>query len=327
MPTHPSFSLTVSAALALLGALSVLTGCSHPDFPRWFDRFQRMPLRSVLVDGQRLAYLDEGQGPPVILLHGFGGSMWQWEYQASALAGPFRVLTLDLLGSGLSDKPDIAYRPEQVLHYVHGFMEAVGVDRATLVGNSMGAGVALGMALTHPERVDRLILIGGLPPHIKENLASPIIRQALESSAPTWLARAASWLAGSSVTDRVLKEIVHDHRLLTPAVLHRSNRNRRSSNVLGPVLAMSRTVPIWESDFAPRLSTIHTPTLVLWGEEDKVFPPAVGRDLAALLPHAEFTAVPQAGHIPQWERPEEVNRAILEFLTRPPTADHGTVSR
>ena len=122
-----------------------------------------MPIHTVLVHDQRIAYLDVGAGPPVILIHGFGGSMWQWEYQQHALSQHFRVLTLDLPGAGLSDKPEIDYRPDQMLDFFVGFMEAVKIPQATLVGNSMGAGLAIGMALTHPARVAKLVLIDGLP--------------------------------------------------------------------------------------------------------------------------------------------------------------------
>ncbi len=75
-----------------------------------FDAIERMPVHTVLVHGQQIAYLDVGSGPPIILIHGFGGSMWQWEYQQHALSQHFRVLTLDLPGAGLSDKPAIDYR-------------------------------------------------------------------------------------------------------------------------------------------------------------------------------------------------------------------------
>ena len=74
----------------------LFAACARTEFPPWFDGIHRLPLHSVLVNGQRLAYLDEGQGPPLILIHGFGGSMWQWEYQSTALARQFRVITLDL---------------------------------------------------------------------------------------------------------------------------------------------------------------------------------------------------------------------------------------
>ena len=118
-----------------------------------------MPIRTVLVHDQRIAYLDVGTGPPIILIHGFGGSMWQWEYQQHTLSQHFRVLTLDLPGAGLSDKPEIDYRPDQMLDFFVGFMDAVKIPQATLVGNSMGAGLAIGMALTHPTRVAKLVLI------------------------------------------------------------------------------------------------------------------------------------------------------------------------
>jgi pimeloyl-ACP methyl ester carboxylesterase len=137
-----------------------MTACSSPSLiPAQFDAIERMPIHTVLVHDQRIAYLDVGAGPPIILIHGFGGSMWQWEYQQHPLSLHFRVLTLDLPGAGLSDKPEIDYRPDQMLDFFVGFMDAVNIPQATLVGNSMGAGLAIGMALTHPDQVaDTLVL-------------------------------------------------------------------------------------------------------------------------------------------------------------------------
>lgn len=298
--------------------LAACASPSRPPLPEWYDTIQRMPIRSVVVDGHRLAYIDQGQGPTLVLFHGFGGAMWQWEYQLAALASNYRVVAFDLLGAGLSDKPDIAYRPEEVLQVVRGALDAVGIEQATLIGNSMGAGIAMGLAMTAPQRVDRLILIGGLPANIHETVASPLIRRALETRAPTWLVRVLGWFAGGSATDRVLEEIVYDHRLLTPAVRERSQRNRRTQNIVGPALATARTVPEWERDYGPRIPSIAHQTLVLWGERDRVFPPTVGRELAGQLPHATFHAIPDAGHIPQWEQPELVNGLIRTFLESPP---------
>jgi len=292
-----------------------MTACSSPSsIPTHFDAIERMPVHTVFVHGQRIAYLDVGAGPPVILIHGFGGSMWQWEYQQHPLSQHFRVLTLDLPGAGLSDKPDIDYRPEQMLDFFVGFMEAVKIPQATLVGNSMGAGLAIGMALTHPARVAKLVLVDGLPQHVIEKLTSPSVKRALETRAPSWLVSFGNTLFGGLMIESVLQEIVHDPVLLTPAVLERSNRNRQRPGLIKPIMAVRENLPLWESGFATRLSAITHLTLVLWGEEDRVFPIAVGEELHQTIKESRFIRIPKAGHIPQWERPDVVNQELISFI-------------
>jgi len=293
----------------------IMTACSSPlSIPTQFDAIERIPIHTVLVHDQRIAYLDRGTGPPVILIHGFGGSMWQWEHQQQALSQHFRVLTLDLPGAGLSDKPEIDYRPDQILDFFVGFMEAVTIPHATLVGNSMGAGLAIGMALTHPARVAKLVLIDGLPQQVMEKLTSPSIRRALETSAPSWLVSFGNMLFGSLMIESTLREIVYDPALLTPAVIERSNRNRRRPGLIRPIMTVRENLPLWESGFARRIGEITHPTLVLWGEEDRVFPIAVGEELHQTIKGSRFIRIPKAGHIPQWERPDVVNQALITFI-------------
>ena len=292
-----------------------ITACSSPSsIPAQFDAIERMPIQTILVHDQRIAYLDVGTGPPVILIHGFGGSMWQWEYQQHALSQHFRVLTLDLPGAGLSDKPEIDYRPDQMLDFFIGFMDAVKIPQATLVGNSMGAGLAIGMALTHPTRVAKLVLVDGLPQHVMEKLTSPSIRRALQTSAPSWLVSVGNMLFGGLLIESVLKEIVHDTALLTPAVIERSNRNRQRPGIIRPIMAVRENLPLWESGFAMHLDEITHSTLVLWGEEDRVFPIAVGEELHQTVKGSRFIRIPNAGHIPQWERPDLVNQELITFI-------------
>jgi pimeloyl-ACP methyl ester carboxylesterase len=292
-----------------------MVACSSAlQIPSHFEAFERIPIQTVDVQGQRMAYLDVGQGRPVILIHGFGGSMWQWEHQQSPLSGTFRLLTPDLIGSGLSAKPDIEYRPDQTLAYFVGFMDALHIRQAALVGNSMGAGLAIGMALTHPDRVSHLILIDGLPANVRERLTSPSIRRALDTAAPTWLASLGNWLIGGLMIESILKEIVHDAALLTPAVIERSNRNRQRPGVISPLMTVRETLPLWEAGYARRIQDIHHPTLILWGEEDRVFPLSVGEELQRTIQGSVLVRIPKAGHIPQWERPDLANRAMIEFL-------------
>jgi len=292
-----------------------MTACSSPSsIPTQFDAIERMPIHTILVHGQRIAYLDVGAGPPIILIHGFGGSMWQWEYQQHALSQHFRVITLDLPGAGVSDKPEIDYRPDEMLDFFVGFMDAVKIPQATLAGNSMGAGLAIGMALAHPTRVTKLVLIDGLPQHVLKKLTSPSIRRALETSAPTWLVSFGNILFGRLMIEPTLREIVHDPALLTPAVIERSNRNRRRPGLIKPIMTVRDNLPLWESGFAARFGEITHPTLVLWGEEDRVFPIAVGEELHQTIKGSRFIRIPNAGHIPQWERPDVVNQELIIFI-------------
>ena len=293
----------------------MMVGCTTPAYvPPFFDAIDRIPIKTVLVQGQRIAYLDEGSGSTVILIHGFGGSMWQWEHQQQALSQHVRLITLDLLGSGFSDKPEIEYLPDQMLDFLVGFMDALQIPQATLIGNSMGAGLVLGMALEHPARVEKLVLIDGLPPRIREKLTSPTLRRAIETRMPVWLISFGNWLFNGVGTESFLKEMVHDHRLLTPAVIERSNRNRRRPGIIHPVMAMRQSLPVWERDYAPRLATVKHPTLVIWGEQDHVFPLAVGEELHRLIPQSQFLSIPEAGHLPQWEQPDLVNRSLIAYI-------------
>jgi pimeloyl-ACP methyl ester carboxylesterase len=294
----------------------LLVACtSTTEIPQWFDAISRMPVRTVLVDGHRIAYLDIGQGSPVILIHGFGGSLWQWEYQQDTLSRSHRLITLDLIGSGFSDKPDIGYTPDELLSFFRRFMDALHISRASLAGNSMGAGLVIGMALAHPDRVDRLVLISGLPNRVQDKLTSPLIRRGLDRWAPDWLIQVGSYVTGRDVTRRVLSEIIHDKGLITPAVLERSHRNRKRPGMLKPVLKTADNLPLWEAGFARRLGEIRHPVLIVWGTQDHVFPPHVGEDMHGQIPGSRLELVPDAGHIPMWERPDVVNPLLLDFLT------------
>ncbi|NGZ02487.1 MAG: hypothetical protein CV090_05480 [Nitrospira sp. WS238] len=330
IPDSRKISRLAPFILALVSHLMVACAPSSK-IPSHFEPLEpspaeRIPINTVRIHDQQIAYLDVGSGPPVILIHGFGGSMWQWEHQQQALSQHFRVVTLDLPGSGLSDKPDIDYLPDQMLDFCAGFMDALQIPQATLVGNSMGAGLAIGMTLTHPTRVDKLVLVDGLPSDVMTKLTSRSFRQALETRAPWWLVSFGNWLFGGMVTDSVLKEIVHDHKLLTPAVIERSNQNRRRPGIIKPLMAVRNALPAWEAEFAPRLAAITHPTMIIWGEHDKVFPLAVGEELHHRIRGSTFLRIPKAGHMPQWEQPALVNRSLITYIHTAPgtTTSSGT---
>lgn len=294
--------------------LSCSSPLSFPSFPPRVELIQRVPYHITTVDNHRIAYLDVGQGPPLILIHGFGGSMWNWEGQYFVLPHTHRVIIPDLLGFGISDKPDDVYSPHRLVEFFRHFMDSLNLPQATLVGNSMGAGLAMAMALDCPERVAHLVLISGFPAQAEESLASPQYQRFLSHRPPLWFAKFGNWMAGRKATELLLKEIVYDPDLISPTVIERSFHNRQRGDFLAPLYSLMDHIQNWPEQYGKRLQEIPHQVLLLWGEHDRVFPLKVGEQIKNQLPHVEWHVIPDAGHLPQWEQPALVNRLILSFL-------------
>jgi pimeloyl-ACP methyl ester carboxylesterase len=114
---------------------------------------------------------------------------------------------------------------------------------------------------------------------------------------------------------KFFRGIVWDPQHVTPAVIERAYRLRKDYGKPWPLWSSLRQVDQWESDFAPRLGQVAAPVLILWGQNDRFFPPAVGEGLHRSIPGSRLAMIPKAGHLPMWEQPDLVNRLILEFLT------------
>lgn len=299
-----------------LGCLTILGCSSLSALPSRIELIQRVPYQITRVNNHRIAYLDVGQGPPLILIHGFGGSMWQWEHQYSVLAHTHRVIILDLLGSGLSDKPEDAYTPKHMVDFFRQFMDTLNIPRATLVGNSMGAGLAMAMALDYPERVERLVLISGFPSQVESSIASQYYQRFLYHRPPLWLAKLGNIMAGKWTTEYILKEIIYNSALISPTIIDRSYHNRQRGDFLSPLYSLMDNIKSWEGQYGNRLQTISHQVLLLWGEHDRVFPLEVGKRVKDQLSHVEWHVIPEAGHLGQWEAPTIVNQLILSFLAR-----------
>ncbi|MGB0910979.1 MAG: alpha/beta fold hydrolase [Nitrospirales bacterium] len=296
---------------------SVSCATTHPP-PPVIESIQRLPLQTIDVDGDEIAYLETGTGPPLILLHGFGGAIWNWEHQQLTLSSQYRVITLDLLGSGMSAKPHIPYSPSRLVTFFLHFMDALGIDKATLIGNSMGAGLAMATALTVPDRVTALVLISGFPQSLEDTIHSPLYKNFLTYRPPLWMAKLGSWFSGRATTRRVLQEILYDHSLLTSVIIERSYQNRSTQAILPSLYSLMEHMDEWEQQYGKRIHYIRHPTLLLWGEEDRVFPAKVGHNLQKLLPQAQWHLIPKGGHFLQWEKPKQINLLIQEFLANLP---------
>jgi pimeloyl-ACP methyl ester carboxylesterase len=291
-----------------------LWGCGVPLVrPIRIDWNPSLLPQTIQIKGHTIFYTVKGEGKPLVLIHGYGAGMWVWEKQIEALSQLFRVYVLDVIGHGFSDRPEIPYTPEAYVHFLKDFMDGVGIERATLIGNSMGGGMAWAMAIFYPERVDRLILIDCVPPDILQQVRNESFRTLVAiKDIPLLPYLVIAGRSRSSIRS-ILVECVSDIKRITPAVL---NRQYQLSKIKGTTWVLYSTFKHAEEalKLKDQFASIHQPTLFIWGERDLIFPPSVGETLHKTLTGSQLRVIEKSGHIPMWETPDEVNQAILSFL-------------
>jgi len=283
-------------------------------FPRWLiGRSEDRELAEVArpgqvlhLDGLDIHYVDKGQGPAVVLIHGLGGCLYNFRYNISALSERLRVVALDLKGFGYSDRPpDADYSQTAQAELVAGFMERLGVGRAAVLGHSLGGAIALRLASLFPERVDRLILVASAPP---ARLVPPLSDVALR---PILRLGTALVLHQPGLREAVLRSGFYDPSFVTAEMLEEF---RRFSRIRGSAEAIVRVLVDSARDAPLDLAQIRQPTLLLWGEGDRAVGLRIARRFLAQLPDARLRVIERARHMVMEERADESNAAILSFL-------------
>jgi len=280
--------------------------------PTRIDWNPSLSPRTIRINGHTIFYTVKGEGKPLLLIHGYGAGVWVWEKQIEALSSFYRVYALDLIGHGFSDRPKIPYTPETYIHCVKDFMDGVRIERATLVGNSMGGGIAWAMAILFPERVDHLILIDCVPPDVLHQVKNESFRMLAAIKDIPFLPYLVMAARNKRSIRQILLACISDIRLITPEVV---NRQYQGSKVKGTTWALYSTFKHAKEalKLKDQFSLIRKPTFFLWGERDLIFPPHVGETLHQAIAGSKFQMIKKSGHIPMWETPDEVNRAILDL--------------
>jgi pimeloyl-ACP methyl ester carboxylesterase len=269
--------------------------------------------RFETVDGVSLRYVRTGSGPSIVLVHGFGSSIHTWKELIPPLAAGHDVLALDLPGFGASGFPErlsAAHLPRAVL----GLMDRLGVERATLAGNSLGGATALWVAAERPERVARLVLIdsAGLRLHPRDRpLLLRLLRLPGASLAGHLPVR--GWIAGWA-----LRRAYHDPTRVKPEDLAEYVAPALRPRAAEAAIALALEPDPTSGAFAARLGGIRAPALVIWGREDRFIPAEDAERFAAALPAAEAFVLDGCGHVPQEECAAEVTGLMLDFLAKPP---------
>ena len=294
--------------------MPLLWGCSIPLVrPNRIEWNPSLSPQTIQIKGHTLFYVVKGEGEPLVLIHGYGAGMWVWEKQIDILSRFYRVYALDLIGHGFSDRPKIAYTPDAYIHFLKDFMDGVGIDKATLIGNSMGGGIAWAMAIFFPERVERLILINCVPPDVLDQVRNESFRTLVAIKDIPLLPYLVIASRNRSSIKWILKECVSNVKLITPEVLNRQyqlSKIKRTPWVLYSTFKNAKE----GLKLKDHLSRIYHPTLFIWGERDLIFPPSVGENLHQTIRGSKLQMIEKSGHIPMWETPDEVNRIIFSFL-------------
>jgi 2-hydroxy-6-oxonona-2,4-dienedioate hydrolase len=275
-----------------------------------WSEFFGVPLRQhyVSVDGMRTRVVEAGEGPALIFVHGTGGHLEAYVRNLRGLAESFRVITYDMLGHGLSDKPDRPYTIDVLSDHLIGLMDGLGIDGAHLSGESIGGWVAAWTAAHHPGRVDRLILNtpGNIAnkPDVMQRVKESSLKAAREPS-PENVRSRLEWLFfdPSFVTDELVE--------IRGRIYRQDGFARAMENIVALQNPEIRKDFVWGPQWC---GNIKAPTLLLWTDND----PTGGLDEADLLlewiPGSRLHVITGAGHWPQWEKPEEFNEVHVNFL-------------
>lgn len=303
--------VTYVILIALLGLLLLAAWWLWtPDKPRAvLERdYLADPADMVALAGARLHLRDDGppDAPVVIFLHGFGASLHTWEDWAVALSQDYRVIRVDLPGSGLSP-PDAEsdYRDPRVISLLLALMDSKGIERATLVGNSIGGRIAWQAAAEHPERIDRLVLIA------PDGFASPGFEYGKAPRVSSLLSLM-RYVLPKPLLRHNLVQSYGDSAALTDATVDRYYDLMLAPGSREALLERMRQTVL--SDPRTALQDVTVPVLLIWGEKDALIPVTNAQDYLDVLPDARLVTFPALGHLPHEEAPAETLPALTSFL-------------
>ena len=257
--------------------------------------------KETLVFGQKIHYLEAGAGPTVILLHGLGGSAQAWNFNIAPLAEKFHVVVPDQIGFGKSDKPLVNYRIRTYVDFLDQFCKQLKIERATLVGSSMGGWIAVTFASAFPDRVDKLVLAdaaGYMPPK--------------DLDARTFYGLNPTTREGMKV---LMAKVFYNKMLQTDAAIDQAIAARMAAGDGFTIKSITESIIRGEDFIDGFIKSIKTPTLIIWGREDGLTPLADGERFHKDIAGSKLIVFDQCGHAPNLEKAAEFNAALLKFLT------------
>jgi pimeloyl-ACP methyl ester carboxylesterase len=276
----------------------------------------RAHQRWVTVAGKPVNVIAMGEGPAIVFVHGLSGSWPNWLEQLPVFAQDHRVIAMDLPGFGHSPMPDERITISEYARILDSLLETLGVSAATLVGNSMGGFVSAELAIAYPQRVERLVLVSAAGISTYRHRDVERIEPYLRRLAPMvaaytgWTAARSDWVSRRGGLRNLTLGMIARHPGRLPAPL--AAEQLRGAGKPGFMQALRANIdyPVRE-----RLPEIACPTLIVWGEEDKVIPVADASVFEELIPNSRKVIFEDTGHVAMLERPASFNRLLADFMS------------
>jgi pimeloyl-ACP methyl ester carboxylesterase len=289
--------------------------------PAQFDEWE------IALHGRRVIYRVAGDGPPIVLIHGMLNSSSHWRSVALGLASEYTVIAPDLIGHGDSAAPRGDYSLGAHAASIRDLLAAIGIDRASIVGHSLGGGVAMQFFYQFPQRVERLVLVssGGLGREVTASLRSAALPGVSPLLAMTIRPRLVGALArgGALMRERGVGAGVY---LQAAARALRPLQSAESREAFLQTLRAVIDVHGQRVSATDRLYLLEAlPTMIVWGERDNTIPLAHGREAHEAIPHSRFETIAGAAHFPHLEEPDALSALLRDFMrtTQPGVIDDG----
>lgn len=269
--------------------------------------------RYAQLEGRNVCYIDEGSGPVLLLIHGLGGSMCNWAPTIEHFKRERRVVALDLPGFGKSEAHGIDCGVECFVGAILSLMSHLGIERASVAGNSLGGLLAIKMALDHPAFVEDLVLVDSAGTHEFPGL----LKSAVMKLPPDLVRKGTLFFVSTILKYRFAYRAAGIYNLnqYTQVLLDEQAGICRRPDVDDYMDIYHRTaITALSSRFDGRLGEIKQPTLIVWGQNDLGVPLKVGQRMNKLIPSSFLVSIPEAAHVPQLDQPEAFNAAVGRFL-------------
>jgi pimeloyl-ACP methyl ester carboxylesterase len=268
------------------------------------------PGKLINLDGHQTHFLESGEGEPVILLHGFGSDSYSWHNNINALAARFKVYAIDLWGCGYSTRELLDFGYPLYVNQLRCFMDALRIEKASLVGQSMGGGTVIKFTTEHRDRVQSIILVcaSGMPHTylpVQHILALPVLGE-LMLSLPT-----------NFIRKLVIKTVYLYRKEVGQEYFDGLTWSQKIEGSNDTVLKLIRLKFFHTlANEIRQLGEMEVPTLIAWGRHDKSVPLRLGQDMHHILKGSELKVFEHSAHEPHDEEPEMFNQLALDFLTK-----------